>query len=315
MSTATAPRPAKPAHVLPPPLVHIVRHPLRWAAIFAVTIIVGIVVGHLGPLIVTGVYDLLTQSVPVIKTHWDMIPVNWRHNFFRDYQEFFLGGLIFQFFAWNAYSRRRLRRLERHEALDAAGVEETMLVRAEKKLHIPTFVNVRETGLRGWQIPYGFLWAEIYGLGGFLVVYAINAAIHHAVLDVHVLAASAGHSTVDNLENVDLSSKLSHTEGLVASFFFARRALGGVFDGVQLWFAEHALIKGRKPGLIITHLLPHYAARVNGLFTEDTHTQGYMTASSHSHWERWVTAVTILAALALAAYGYEVLNYGHVLKF
>lgn len=40
---------ARQKQALPPPLVRMVRHPLRWLMIFIITLVTGVVIGHLGP--------------------------------------------------------------------------------------------------------------------------------------------------------------------------------------------------------------------------------------------------------------------------
>ena len=283
------------------------RHPLKWTVITVVTLVVGIIVGHLGPLFVTGCYDVITQSFRQITDEWNKIPTDIRHGFLRNYQEFFVGGMIFQFIGWNAFSAIRWHLLNREP-----GWLLRPITAIERVLHIPTLRNVRNHGgLKLWQIPYGFLVSEVYGLAGFFIVVGINAAIHHSVADLHFLSASSSSGTVAQLQNIDLSSKLSHIEGLVASFIFGRRAMAGVFDGVQLWFAERHY--GKTVGFGLDLLLPHYAARCNWVDSEVKAGRCAIPKERHGHGQGIVLGVCTAVFLALCAYGYEVLTYHHVL--
>lgn len=223
--------------------------------------------------------------------------------FFRDYQEFFLGGMIFQFIGWNIFTARHQRTLRK-----LAEGRQNRLDRVEEALRVPTLHTRGD--LRGWQIPYGFLWAEVYGGVGFFLVWVASLLVHHYDATGHLLATAHGTSWWATAQNVDLSSKLPHVEGLVAAFIFGRRPMGKVFDGVQLWFAERRYGKRDRAYL---RLLPHYAARVHDVALGTTSGRLMVRAERHGAAQNWLMAVSVLVSLALAGYGYEVLNYGHVL--
>ena len=216
---------------LPAPLVRPFRHPVRWLGLTSLSVIVAVVLAHIGSLDITGLYYALFE--------WNARMTAWWHSFIsnanlrhavRDVAEGFYGGAIAQQLVWNAFKKHRVKYMTKPM---------TRLDRIEDFLRIPNLRSRRE--LSFWQIPYALLlWAPLYGSVGFAVVYFFDAAIRRdvAALRNAVTALSPHASLWQRTQAIDTSNWDKKVMGLAASFFFGRRPLRKVFDGVQLWFAE-----------------------------------------------------------------------------
>jgi ABC-type molybdate transport system permease subunit len=93
--------------------------------------------------------------------------------------------------------------------------------------------------------------------------------------------------------------------GLFASIVFARRVGRGIYDDVQLLFAERRRATGKR--LATYHrLVPTFAARFNGL---DSEASAAAAVAGHSRWATWVLFISLPIGVALAGVGYYVLAY------
>jgi hypothetical protein len=288
-----------PGHVTrPPPLVSPFRHPLRWLGITLLSGIIALVLAHIGGLGIAGLYYAVFEWNARM-THWwhsFITDSNLRHDI-RDVAEGFYGGAIAQQLIWNAFRKRRVR----YEAKPM-----NRLDRIEDALRIPNLRSARE--LRFWQIPYALLlWAPLYGSFGFLVAYLLDGALAHGIAALHHTVASLGpHASLwQRTKQLDTSNWDKKVMGLAASFFFGRRPLRKVFDGVQLWFAERHVASG-KP--MRWYHPPTFRARCNDV--ADRVKAGLVTVS-----DRFGTLQTVLVtaslvpALVFAGLGYYVLAF------
>ena len=93
--------------------------------------------------------------------------------------------------------------------------------------------------------------------------------------------------------------------GLFASFVFARRIGRGVYDDVQLFFAERRQAAG-KPLAVYHRLVPTFVARYNGMSPPAAPVERRATP-----WPAggWILLGSIPLGLGLAAFGYYVLAY------
>src|ERR1700736_5975862 len=131
--SATAPEPKprfwerRPRQKPPPPLdATLLRHPLRWLKNKALVAVDGLVLLHVGTLIVVALYYLAFQTIPGVKYDWDHALTGglhfwglhvdlallskahwaeWRH-LIRNVGEGLLGGILGQAIIWNHYKVR-----------------------------------------------------------------------------------------------------------------------------------------------------------------------------------------------------------------
>jgi hypothetical protein len=92
--------------------------------------------------------------------------------------------------------------------------------------------------------------------------------------------------------------------GLFASFVFARRVGRGVYDDMQLFFAERRRAAG-KPLVFYHRLVPTFEARYNSVSAEDA----AAAVVRHDRWATWILVGSIPVGIGLAAFGYYVLAY------
>jgi hypothetical protein len=288
-----------PGHVKrPAPLVSPLRHPLKWLGITFLSVLIALVLAHVASLMISGLYYAIFE--------WNGHVTRWWHSFIsdsglrhaiRDVAEGFYGGAIAQQLVWNAFRRRMVR--YRHKPM-------TRLDRIEDFLHIPNLRSPRK--LSFWQIPYALLlWAPLYGSVGFFVVYFLDGAIRHdfTILQ-HSVSGLSRHPTLwQRVESIDNSNWDKKLMGLAASFFFGRRPLRRVFDGVQLWFAQRHVASG-KP--MRWYYPPTFRARCNDVAEQVQ--AGQMTVS-----DRYATFQAVLLTAALvpvvvfAGLGFYVLTF------
>jgi hypothetical protein len=282
----------------PAPLVSPFRHPLKWLGLTLLSGIFALVLAHIGALAISGLYYAVFEWNGHMTAWWHsfITDSNLRHDI-RDVAEGFYGGAIAQQLVWNAFRKRRVK----YEAKPM-----NRLDRIEDALRIPNLRSPRE--LSFWQIPYALLiWAPLYGSVGFFAAYLLDGAIRHDVTALqHTVASLGPHASLwQRTWQLDTSNWDKKLMGLAASFFFGRRPLRKVFDGVQLWFAERH-VAGGKP--IRWYHPPTFRARCNDV--ADQVKAGLITVS-----DRYGTLQTVLAAISLvptvvfAGLGYYVLAF------
>lgn len=295
-----APRP-----IAPPPLdARPFRHPLRWLRTRALLAVDGLVLVHVGTLIIVALYYLAFQTIPGVKYDWDHLLTGglhfwsvhvrldllsrahwaqWRH-LVRNVGEGLLGGVLAQAIIWNHFKvrprpRRRIDDLE-------------------IRLHIPNLKDGRRTS--GRQMLALPLLVLVFAIPGFAIGAVVGHVLQHGLTHLHVHQVSSD-AVVQNLWTKDVSQKIV---GLFASFVFARRVGRGVYDDVQLFFAERRHAAG-KPLARYHHLVPTFVARYNSVDPR------YAAAAvdAHDRWATWILLVSIPVGVALAGFGYYVLAY------
>ena len=290
----------------PPPLdVKPWLHPLKWLRNKLLIAVDAVVLLHVGTLIVVALYYLAFQVIPGVKYDWDHLLTGqfhlwglhlrlealskahwaqWRH-LIRNVGEGLLGGVLAQAIVWNHY-RRKPKPPNRVDRLEIA-------------LHIPNLRDGRRTG--GWQLLALPLLVLVYAIPGF----AIGAGVAHllqngwAHLHVHQISSDA---VIKSLWTGKVSQKVV---GLFASFVFARRVGQGVYDDIQLFFAERRRALG-KPLRAYHKLVPTFAARYNGVTSQEAAADA---VGARERWVTWLLVGSIPIALGLAAFGYYVLAY------
>lgn len=283
---------------LPAPLVSPFRHPLRWLGLTSASVIAAVVLAHIGSLDITGLYYALFE--------WNAHMTRWWHSFIsdaslrhavRDVAEGFYGGAIAQQLVWNAFRRHRIRYMAKPM---------NRLDRIEDRLRIPNLRSKRE--LSFWQIPYALLiWAPLYGSVGFAVVYFLDAAIRRdiALLRNTVNALGPHASLWQRTASIDTANWDKKVMGLAASFFFGRRPLRKVFDGVQLWFAERHVASG-KP--LRWYHPPTFRARCN--YVAEQVRAGHIIATDrHGTLQAVLLLMALVPAVVFAGLGYYVLAF------
>jgi hypothetical protein len=282
----------------PAPLTNPLRHPLRWLAITAFSLVTAIVFAHLGALFITGLYYLLFEVSSSAAAWWHTIlpDAALRHTI-RDAAEGFFGGAIAQQLVWNPFHSRRARYLAKPM---------NRLDRLEDRLRIPNLRSGRV--LSFWQIPYALLiWAPVYGSVGFTAAYLLDSVIRRDITFVQntVLALSPHASMWQRTASMDTAGWDMKVIGIAASFCFARRPLRKVFDGIQLWFAERHVTRHRPARW---YHPPTFRARCSQVATKLSAGQ----ASPPPQDGRLQTALILgmlLSAAGLIALGYYALTF------
>ena len=290
----------------PPPLdATLIRHPLRWLRNKALIAADALVLVHVGTLIVVALYYLAFQTIPGVKYDWDHLLTGglhfwglhvhvkllstahwaeWRH-LIRNVGEGLLGGVLAQAIVWNHFKRRSMRR-HRIDELEIA-------------LHIPSLKDDRRTS--GWQLLALPLLVLLYAVPGFAIGAGAARLIQHGVAHVHVHQLSSD-AVIQSLWTGRVPEKVV---GLFASFVFARRVGRGVYDDLQLFFAErrHALGKPLAP---YHRLVPTFEARYNGVTSADAARD---SIAARSRWTTFLLAVLIPLGIGLAIFGFYVLAF------
>ena len=283
---------------LPAPLVSPLRHPIRWLGLTSLSVIAAIVVAHIGSLDITGLYYALFEWNARMTAWWHSFisDANLRHAI-RDVAEGFYGGAIAQQLLWNAFRRHRIRYLTKPM---------NRLDQIEDRLRIPNLRSKRE--LSFWQIPCALLlWAPLYGSVGFAVAYILDAVIRHdiAVLQ-HTVTTLGPHASLwQRTQAIDTSNWDKKVMGFAASFFFGRRPLRKVFDGVQLWFAERHVASGR-PGH--WYYPPTFRARCNDI-TAQVQAGLVISPDRHGALQAALLASALVPVIVFAGLGYYVLTF------
>jgi hypothetical protein len=311
MSTTTAePKPRlwrrRPRQTPPPPLdATLLRHPLRWLRNKTLVLVDGLVLVHIGTLIVVALYYLAFQTIPGVKYDWDHLltgglhfwgarvhltllsPAHWaqwRH-LIRNVGEGLLGGVLGQAIIWNHF-KHRPKPLNRVDRIEIA-------------LHIPNLKDNRRTS--GWQLMALPVLVLVYAIPGFAIGAGVARLIQHGLAHVHLHQVSSD-AVIQSLWTGNLSQKIV---GLFASFVFARRVGRGVYDDVQLFYAERRRAAG-KPLAAYHKLVPTFAARYNGVSSQEAAAQA---VGERDRWATWLLVGSIPIGIALAAFGYYVLAY------
>jgi hypothetical protein len=310
--TATATEPKlrfwqrRPRQKPPPPLdATLIRHPLRWLMNKALLAIDGLALVHVGTLIVVALYYLAFQTIPGVKYDWDHALTGglhfwglnvhlallstahwaeWRH-LIRNVGEGLLGGVLGQAIIWNHYKVKPKPR--------------NRVDRLEIALHIPNLKDDRRTS--GWQMLTLPLLVLVYAIPGFAIGAGVAKLIQHGLAHVHVHQISSD-AVIQSLWTGNVSQKVV---GLFASFVFARRVGRGVYDDVQLFFAERRRAAG-TPLAFYHKLAPTFAARYNGLSSQEA---AATAADERARWATRILVGSIPLGIGLAAFGYYVLAY------
>jgi hypothetical protein len=186
-----------------------------------------------GLLIVAAIYYLLTQTTGTGNRIWhDMIPNDaLRHNI-RDVSEGLLGGLLGQQIVWNHYRKRKaLSRLDEFEI----------------RHHIANPKDDRRFSI--WQLLSTPWLVLLYAVPGFIVAQLIILMVHilhdphHAVNGAHALRhLSLWGKFWTKTQNVWTENWQQKLTGYAAAYVMGRRPAKGVFDDLQLWFAERRVL-------------------------------------------------------------------------
>lgn len=256
-------------HDLPPPLVHVWRHPLRWTRNKAELVVAAVVLAHIGMLIVVSLYYLILELNPTV-THWwhSAVPQpNLRHSI-RDVAEGVLGGFLAQGVVWNHYTRGHRKAGKRIDRL------------AEK-----TRVPVPLVALAG---------TVLFGVVGFVAGYYGLRALH-----AHAHTVVPHGNFFNRLSTIWRSAWDKKVVGYVVSLV-ARRPMFAVFDSVQRWFADRRVDMG-KP--LRWYHPPTFRARCHDLMAPDNPVQ------RHGWWENAAMLGAVFVGVCLAGYGFYVLTY------
>jgi hypothetical protein len=309
-ATATEPKlrfwQRKPRQKPPPPLdATLMRHPLRWSKNKALVTVDGLALIHVGTLIVVALYYLAFQTIPGVKYDWDHAFTGglhfwglhvhlallskahwaeWRH-LIRNVGEGLLGGVLGQAIIWNHFKVKPKPR--------------NWVDRLEIALHIPNLKDDRRTS--GWQMLALPLLVLVYAIPGFAIGAGVSRLIQHSLAHVHLHQVSSD-AVIQSLWTGNVSQKVV---GLFASIVFARRVGRGVYDDVQLLFAERRRAVG-KPLAFYHKLVPTFAARYNGISSQDAAADA---VNEHDRWATWILIGSIPVGIGLAAFGYYVLAY------
>ncbi len=286
----------------PPPLdATLIRHPLRWLRNKALLVLDGLALIHVGTLIVVALYYLAFQTIPGVKYDWDHLLTgglhfwglhvhlallsaahwaDWRH-LIRNVGEGLLGGILGQAIIWNHFKVKPKPR-SRVDDFEIA-------------LHIPNLKDNRRTS--AWQMLVLPLLVLVYAIPGFAIGAALRALIL-AHINVHQVSSS---HVVQSLWTANVPQKVV---GLFASFVFARRVGRGIYDDVQLFFAERLRASG-KPLRFYHRLVPTFVARYNSVSADDA----AAAVDTRERWATWILVGSIPVGIGLAAFGYYVLAY------
>jgi hypothetical protein len=283
MSTTTA--------ALPAPLVTPTRHPLRWTRHRIALLGVRVVFTYVGICAVAALYYILLETnvhLPVINEtntqawHHTIPNSTLRHDI-RDVGEGLLGGLLAISLAYNHYRR--------------IGKKKNVVDRIEIALRIPNLKSGRK--LAWWQIVLGVLLIPLYASVGFVVGEWLVGVIHPAV--DHVAEFQTG-SVLTNIKSNFIEHWPKKLIGFFAAFFFGHRPALAVIDDIQLWFAERRVSLGKGLRFYET---PPFKARYNEVLAS-----GSVQARAREGVAVRFTLIGLgLAVIALAGYGYYVLNY------
>ena len=234
MSTVTPRDPLMTRADQPSPLVTVTSHPIKWMRNLIRTLVIAVVVAHVGMVVVMGLYYLLFEVYNPITRVWHHAVSDsyLRHNL-RDVVEGLLGGFCAQQIFWNHYRKRDLAKLN-------------VFDRIELYLHIP---NLKQTDkLSRWQLVTCWVVALLYAIPGFVVTLLVVKSVNFnldSVLPIHP-HAPAVQAVWERLRNWWTGSWDKKLIGYGASLFFGRRPMSKIFDEIQFRFAARMVRRGRS---------------------------------------------------------------------
>jgi len=297
-AASEAPGPSEP----PLPLVKLTRSPLRWLLNKAELTVAGIALGHIGTLIVVGLYYLAFQTVPAVKDGWDHFLSRDLHLFsqghwntyrhlIRGVGEGVLAGFLVQLVVFNHFAKRRPK--------------VSIFDRLEIALRIPNRKDGRQ--VTGWQLLATPALVLIYAIPGFVIGALVVSAVKHGLVSAHHYAQlvggpNVGHSAWSHIETIWTSARDQKIVGFFASFFLARRITRAVSDDVQGYFVARRIAGGKPPRF---YHPPNFRARMNAATVEGANTR----LSAASNLMPVLLTLGIIVGLALAGFGYWVLAY------
>lgn len=278
-------------------MVSLFRHPIRWIWITCLSLVIAVVLAHIGTLDIVGLYYAVLEWNSKMTHWWHSLITNatLRHAI-RDVAEGFYGGAIAQQLVWNHF---------RHRRLESMAKPMNLLDRIEVALGIPNLRSGRP--LRFWQIPYTLLiWAPVYGSVGFTVVYLLDGTLKHDLTLLQHTAVTLGkHSSWwQRAATIDTSNWDFKVMGFAASLFFGRRPLRKLFDGVQLWFAERHVASGKPAHW---YHPPTFRARVNDV-AEQVRAGTIVARDRFARLQDGLLIFAVVTAVVFAGLGYYVLT-------
>jgi hypothetical protein len=260
-------KPVRPP--LPPPLVHVYRHPFKWTKNKAILLFDAIVLAHIGVLVVAALYFLITQTNHGVKHWWDttVTPSSLRHDI-RDVGEGVLAACFAQAIVWNPFTRSHQKTGERFREW-------------RRRYHVPVAVSA-------------IISATIIGA----VAFAIGEVIIH-LASVH----AATHRVKGSIFNRTVTLWNSNWDKKALGFisaFVARRPLHVLFDETQVYFASRRAESG-KP--LRWYHPPVFQARYNFLRENEREVRKYPLLLKP------VMTILLVGGIGLAGYGYYILTY------
>ncbi|MDQ6782246.1 MAG: hypothetical protein M3063_02125 [Actinomycetota bacterium] len=280
--------PREKGRVVPPPPLVTLKHPAKWAVNMVQLLGAAAVLAYYGTQIIAGLYYLCFEVNPTITSEWHHLIADGglRHNI-RDIGEGFLGGLLAKQVIWNHYKRRSAQnRLDKLEVrLGIANVKD------EKRLSV-------------WQLMASPPLAVLYAIPGLLVASAGIYLFHRYGTHLHGDVASLRPKPTTLWSKVNATWTQNWQKkvlGYGASLFFGRRPVKGVFDDVQLWFAEQLVINERP---VRWYHPPTFRARCN-----DVRAHGMIPPHDHGFWRSALMRSGFALSLGLAAFGFYVTTF------
>jgi hypothetical protein len=268
-TASTTPNHPRVPPPLPPPLVHVYRHPIRWTKNKAILLADAVILAHIGVLVVAALYFLITQTNHGVKHWWDttVTPSSLRHDI-RDVGEGVLAACFAQAIVWNPFTRS-------HQKAGRTFRE------WKKRYHVPVVVSA--------IVSATLIGAAAFAIGE-LIIHTISLHVHQ-----HKVIGSLWNRTV-TLWNSNWDKKAL---GFVSAFV-ARRPLHVLFDETQTYFASRRAGSG-KP--VRWYHPPVFQARYNYLLQNQHEVRKYPFLLKP------VMSLLLVAGVGLAGYGYYILTY------
>lgn len=279
---------AKPKVELPAPLVKPHKHPFTFIKQKVMLIGTAALLTYVGVLIVAAIYYLLFEVWAPATNFWhELVPnSDQRHNI-RNVAEGLFGGLLGQVFIWNHYKKSIYKK-------------RNILDKIEIALRIPNVKDDRK--LSGWALAITPFFVLLYAVPGFLIAEAIVNAINPVVAAVPTTTDFWGH-----MKGVVTDSYPQKLIGLGAAFVFGRRPAKGVFDDLQVWFAERRVAQGKECSW---YHLPVFKARVNDVAKKAT----WIPIAKHEGFATYALRAAVPIGVLLAVFGFIAINYNTILK-
>jgi len=280
-------------YTLPPPLVRVWRHPIRWTGQKLYLLLCAVVFAYVGVLIVVALYYIVFEPTATMTHAWhSLVPNATIRHTIRNVGEGLLGGLLAQQIIWNHYRRRTQRRMDQ---------KRNLLDRVEIRLHIPNLKDGKDFSVGRLLVTPPLV--LLYAVPGFVVGIAIAHALHGHQL-FHIGSPFSANPTTAALQDkvkatwtMDWPKKLV---GFFAAFVFGRRPAKAVFDDMQLLFVERRI--GNQIPVKWYHPAP-FKARFNELAASEK------AQPARSVWLKRLVFGLAPIALGLAAFGWYVLGF------